>query len=234
MSERADSPRLLIVETSGRTAQVALARGDELLAARRLDDARRHARDLVPAVDDLLRGQGWRPRELHAVVVGLGPGSYTGLRVGLMSARTLCYATGCVLIGVETFAAIALQAAADRLDVLADAQQDRAYVQSFRRAAPGAAPAASTPLTIRSVSEWLAGRDAGAWVSGPGVEAHSRRLPEGLPLVEEGLRAPRPESLLQIGLARYRAGGGDDVWSLEPIYLRPSAAEEQWQRRRRG
>src|SRR5262249_20317045 len=71
-------------------------------------------------------------------------------------------------------------------------------------------------------------------VSGPGVEAHAARLPPGLDLVEPELRLPRPESLLRLALARYRAGERDDMWKLEPIYLRPSAAEEQWRRMGRG
>jgi len=231
-----DSPRLLIIETSGRAGLVALARGDAVVARSRLDEVRRHARDLAPAVSELLRGQGWKARDLQGVIVSLGPGSYTGLRVGIISAKVLCYAVGCPLLGVETFAAIAAQApaAVARLDVLADAQQDKVYVQPFERSAEGEwQPTA--PLSIRSVDDWLAGRAPDAWASGPGIDAHGHRLPPGLNLVEPGLRTPRAESLLRLGQERYRAGGaseggGRDVWTAEPIYLRPSAAEEQWRR----
>src|SRR6516225_1540671 len=103
-------PRLLIVETSGRVGQVALALGDRLLRERRLDETRRHARDLAPAVAELLNAESWTPRDVHGVVVGHGPGSYTGLRVGIMAAKVFAYATGAALIAVDTFAAIALQA----------------------------------------------------------------------------------------------------------------------------
>src|SRR5207253_4227955 len=91
-------PRVLILETSVRTGQVALAHGEELLGVLRLDEARRHARDLAPALAELLAQQGWKARELDAVFVSRGPGSYTGLRVGIMSAKTLSYATGCALL----------------------------------------------------------------------------------------------------------------------------------------
>ncbi len=78
---------------------------------------------------------------MQAVLVSRGPGSYTGLRVGIMSAKTFAYATGCALIAVDTFAAIALQApeSVARVDVLADAQQDKVYVQSFARRCRGLA-----------------------------------------------------------------------------------------------
>jgi tRNA threonylcarbamoyladenosine biosynthesis protein TsaB len=217
-------PRLLILETSGRVGQVAVAEGDALRAVRRLDEARRHARDLAPAVRDLLAGQGWRPRDVNAVIVSTGPGSYTGLRVGVMSAKAFAYATGCALLAVETFAAIAAQAPpeAERLDVLADAQQGKVYVQGFARAAP------ATPLRIEPFADWLARREPSSWATGPGLRGHEQRLPPDARVIEPRLWDPQAESLLRLGLARYRAGARDDVWSVEPLYLRPSSAEENW------
>jgi tRNA threonylcarbamoyladenosine biosynthesis protein TsaB len=226
------SPRLLLLETSGRGGWAAVAEGATLLGERRLDEARRHARDLAPAVAGLLAARGWRPRDLHAVVVGRGPGSYTGLRVGVMSAKALAYAAGCAVLGVESFAAVAEQAPADaaRLDVLADAQQDKVYVQAFVRT-PGGWLAAGA-LAVRPLADWLAGRAADAWATGPGLHKYGDRLPGGVPIVDATAWDPRPESVLRIGLARYAAGERDDVWALEPLYLRPSAAEEQWQGKR--
>ncbi len=229
----ADAPRLLILETSGRVASVAVAEGNRLLGTRRLDEARRHARDLAPAVAGLLTEQGWRPRDVHAVLVSRGPGSYTGLRVGVMSAKAFAYATGCALLAVDTFAAVALQApdACDRLDVLADAQQERVYFQPFTR--EGGVWRPLEELTIVSVTDWLTQRRADAWVTGPGLKKWEGRLPPAVPRVEEARRDPRPESVLRLGLARHRAGERDAVWSVEPLYLRPSSAEEQWQGRGR-
>jgi tRNA threonylcarbamoyladenosine biosynthesis protein TsaB len=225
------SPRLLLLETSGRAGWAALAEGAALRGERRLDEARRHARDLAPAVAALLADQGWRPRDLHAVVVGRGPGSYTGLRVGVMSAKALAYALGCALLGVDTFAAVAEQAPADaaRLDVLADAQQDKIYVQLYVRD-PGGWRAAGA-LAVRPFADWLAGRAADARATGPGLHKWAGRLPAGVPVVDAAAWDPRPASVLRLGLARYAAGERDDVWALEPLYLRPSAAEEQWKKR---
>jgi tRNA threonylcarbamoyladenosine biosynthesis protein TsaB len=224
-------PRLLILETSGRTGQVALARGDELRGVRLLDEARRHARDLAPAVAALLAEQGWKPRDVQAVLVSRGPGSYTGLRVGIMSAKTFAYTTGCALLAVDTFAAIALQTPepATHVDVLADAQQDKVYVQSFARDAKGWRP--RTPLAIRPFADWLASREASASVTGPGLRKWAERLPSGVPMVDASLWEPQPMNLLRLGLARYTAGERDDPWTLEPLYLRPSSAEEQWRAR---
>jgi tRNA threonylcarbamoyladenosine biosynthesis protein TsaB len=213
---------------------VALAVGEELHGERSLDEGRRHARDLAPAVADLLAAAGWRPRDLQGVIVSRGPGSYTGLRVGVMSAKALAYATGCALLAVDTFRAVALQAPAEAalLDVLADAQQDRIYVQPFGRDDGGWRERAA--LAVRPFPEWLAGREAGAWVTGPGLRKWEGRLPGDVPRVEPAGREPQPASLLRLGLARYQAGERDDPYALEPLYLRPSSAEEQWRQREAG
>ncbi len=220
--------RVLILETSGRSGQVAIAEGERLLGLRRLDESRHHARDLAPAVAELLGAQGWKPRSLAAVLVSRGPGSYTGLRVGVVSAKAFAFAAGCALLAIDTFAAVAEQAPAEAetLDVLADAQKDKVYVQSFRRANGGWHP--ETALAIRPFAEWLAQRQSEAWVSGPGLTRWESHLPAEARRVAVAWREPRAESLLRLGLARFRAGERDDVWALEPLYLRPSSAEEQW------
>lgn len=223
-------PKVLVIETSGRAGAVALARGRQILETRWLDQARRHARDLAPAVAALLSGAGWSARELDVVLVGRGPGSYTGLRVGIMSAKALAYAAGCALVAVETFAAVARQAPAEALSVhvVADAQQGKAYVQRFARAPAENPPVAAEALAIRHIDDWLARLSAGEWVSGLGVRLVEGRLPPGVRPADPASRDPRPESVLAVGLDRFDEGQRDDPWAVEPLYLRPSSAEEKW------
>lgn len=224
--------RLLLLETSSKAGWVAVAEADSVRAVRHLAEARRNARDLAPKVAELLAGQGWKPRNVTAVIVSRGPGSYTGLRVGLMSAKAFTYATGCSLIAIDTFAALALQAPAEAavVEVLSDAQQDRVYWQRFSRPLPDGIPTATTPLAIVRFAEWLRTHDPTAWVTGPGLRVPGRALPAATSVVASDAWDVRPESLLRLGLRRLRAGERDDVWAVEPIYLRPSSAEEQWDR----
>jgi tRNA threonylcarbamoyladenosine biosynthesis protein TsaB len=226
----------LVLETSGRAGQVAVADGESLLRWRSLDETRRHARDLAPAVAAILAELDWKPSQVAAVFVSQGPGSYTGLRVGIMSAKAFAYATGAALIGVPTFQTIALQAPPSSMsvEVLADAQQDRIYVQRFERREVSGDLLPASPLAIRPFAEWLADRKDSDWLTGPGLRRFHDRLPGGSTILDAGSWDPMPESLLRLALARYRAGERDDPIALEPIYLRPSSAEEKWDARPAG
>jgi tRNA threonylcarbamoyladenosine biosynthesis protein TsaB len=217
--------RFLIIDTAHRRGQVALASGPRVLSIRLLDESRRHARDLAPAVQDLLHEQGWRPASITGVIVSRGPGSYTGLRVGLVSAKTLAYATGCLLLGVETFAAIARQVPceAGSVDVIADAQQEKIYAQRFDAGQAG-------PLQILPLSTWLDSLSQGRCVTGPGLELYGAKIPSHASLAPRQDWLPRPESLLAIARERLGRGERDDPFTLEPLYLRASSAEEKWGR----
>jgi tRNA threonylcarbamoyladenosine biosynthesis protein TsaB len=223
-----ERPRFLILETSARRGQVALATEGSLLDVRRLDEGRGHARDLAPAIREMLTAANWRPSDIAAVFVSHGPGSYTGLRVGIMSAKTFAYATGCALLTVETFAAIAVQAPpeVEEVEIIADAQQKKIYAQRFRRkTAKEWQPLDS--LRIISLAEWLHQGHANRWITGPGLHVHARLISESIPILEQAVWDPQPESFMFLGLARFRAGERDELHSVEPLYLRPSSAEEK-------
>jgi tRNA threonylcarbamoyladenosine biosynthesis protein TsaB len=227
-------PQLLILETSHRLGKVALAANDVIVGARALDESRRHARDLAPAIHGLLAEQGWRARDLDGVIVSRGPGSYTGLRVGLMSGKTLAYAAGMPLIAINTFDAIAqnssprpsggeglgVRGESHNLDVIADAQQGKVYAQRF-----GTHP---EPLAIVPFEMWLeSARARHAAVTGPALELYADRV-TGVKVLPADSWLPTPVTLLQLGLARLEKGERDDPFAVEPLYLRGSSAEEKW------
>ena len=118
--------RILGIETSGAAGQAALGDDDRVVEVIQLDARERHAQRLVPAIGELLAHHGWPPSSLELVCASIGPGSYTGLRIGLTAAKTLCYATGAKLVGVGTLEAIAHNAPPEalRVSVVSDAQRD--------------------------------------------------------------------------------------------------------------
>ncbi len=223
-------PRVLILETSGRIGEVALARGAKIVRHRLLDETRLHARDLAPAVAAMLEEEARRPAEIQLVIVNRGPGSYTGLRVGIMSAKAFAYATGAAIIAVEGFSAVANQTPKDanQVDVIADAQRGLIYQQRFIRSAENGKIKSASELRIVDIANWIQKLAPGSWVSGPGVRKFAERLPGHLQIPSEKAWDPHPASNLESGLVRYWAGERDDPWKLEPLYLRPSSAEEKW------
>ena len=116
------------------------------------------------------------------------------------------------------------------MDVLADAQKDKFYVEHFHRDSATATWRSRSPLAIVPFAEWSASLVAGTWVTGPGLEMLAPRLPANVSVVPADDWNPRSKSLLCLGLEKLKLGKRDDSFALEPIYLRPSSAEEQWQR----
>jgi tRNA threonylcarbamoyladenosine biosynthesis protein TsaB len=214
----------LIVETSGRVGTIGLARNGAVVRAMALDDGRRHARDLATTVEAVLTAEGLAPRDLTGVMVGRGPGSYTGLRVGLMSAKALAYAVGCELRAVDTFAAIAEQApaAARTVWAIADALRNQVYAQQFARRANGWRPV--DELRIVPVGEWTAKLRTGEAISGPGVTVYAAHIPRSCPVVAEADREPRVESVFAVG-SKLPPLTRAELFALEPLYLRGSSAE---------
>lgn len=215
----------LVLETSGRVAKLGLVRGGAVARAVHLDDTRRHARDIAPQVAAMLAEESLTPADLTGIMAGRGPGSYTGLRVGLTSAKALAYATGCKLVAVDTFAAIAEQSPLDatRIWLIADALQGQVYCQRFERTPEGVR--AVDALAIVNVDDWLP-FSGGTHVTGPGVNVYGARLPADCVVVAEADRDPRIESVFAVG-SRLAPLSREELFALEPLYLRGSSAEEK-------
>jgi tRNA threonylcarbamoyladenosine biosynthesis protein TsaB len=224
--------RILLIETSGRRGHVGAAGGRDLIAQHELDPARTHARDLAPAIKSVLGDVGWTASDLTAVFVSVGPGSYTGLRVGVMAAKAVAYAVKCDLLAVGTFSAIAARCttSAATLEVVGDALRGMLYAQRFTRSAESEWTPAGA-LRVVAKEEWLRHLGGEVLLSGPGVGLVEPELPPGARTTPVEQRDADLRGLLLAGLARYLRGERDDPWRCEPLYLRRSSAEETWDRR---
>lgn len=197
------------------------------------DPAQRHGRNLIPVIRDLLRDLKMTVAELDGIAVGLGPGSYTGLRIGLTAAKTLAYAIGKPLVGLDSLEIIARNAPEEEhaVSVIADAQRGDLYVANFARSEPQGPLVRTSPTRIQTQSDWAAGLTVPTLVLGPGLERMQTLLPELARTAAAELSWPDGARLM--GLARdvWATGRRVDPLFLEPEYLRRSAAEEQWERK---
>lgn len=224
--------RVLAIETVGMTGSVAALAGDQVLVERRLDTERRSAQTLAPAIQDLLAEVGWQPADLELVAVAQGPGSFTGLRIGITTAKGLAYVLGCQLLGVNTLRAIAERVPTDvpRFSVALDAQRGELFVAEFERQAGGELIGEASTRTITAAA-WLEQLPAVAVVTGPALNKLLGRLPVNVSSVDPALWETTAAAVGQLAFRAFQQGARTDVFELAPRYFRRTAAEEQWDRK---
>jgi tRNA threonylcarbamoyladenosine biosynthesis protein TsaB len=219
--------RIVALETSDQPGQVALLEGDRVVARWALPTDRRSAQTLAPAIRTLLGQADWTPAAVQLVAVSIGPGSFTGLRVGVALAKAFAYATGSEVMGVNALEAIARQAdsPAPRLWSLVNAYRQQLFVGRFAARA-GSLRWTDEPRVV-DIDTWLTQVAPGDAVTGPGTACIAARLPEGVVRVAAENWTPRAETIGLLAWEQYQQGHRDDVWRLSPLYLRGSAAEEK-------
>jgi tRNA threonylcarbamoyladenosine biosynthesis protein TsaB len=227
---------LLALDTATSAAAVALMTAAGAAHGATPDPSERHGRNLLPAVRELLRNAGLTARDLGGIAVGLGPGSYTGLRIGVTAAKTLAYALGVPLVGLDSLEVLARNAPDTALLVaaVADAQRGDVYAAEFRRQAAGAPLTRVGRTRVEGRDTWLGGLAAGTLVVGPGLDRLGAPLPGHVVRGTPEMSRPDPLRLLDLAREAWISGRRDDPWALEPLYLRRSAAEEQWDQRRQS
>jgi tRNA threonylcarbamoyladenosine biosynthesis protein TsaB len=223
---------MLSIETSVDMGSIAVWEAGELLEQASMPPGQRTAQSLAPTIAAKLAKHGWTPRNIGLVAVSVGPGSFTGLRIGVTTAKTFAYAVGAEVIGVSSIEAIAQRAGdeVNEVSVAIDAQRGDVYAGTCRRASDGIM-ALTAPVELIPAGQWLDGRAHDSHVTGPALRKLAERLPPGVTAVAPDLWSPVAESVGKVAWRRFEAGHRDDVWKLLPIYLRRSAAEEKWDAR---
>jgi tRNA threonylcarbamoyladenosine biosynthesis protein TsaB len=223
---------VLALETSAVAGSVALLHGDQVLAERLLDPARRSAQTLAPALAEALAAATCPPADVHLVAAVIGPGSFTGLRVGVTTAKTFAYAARAAVLGLNTLDVIAAQVplgllggGSCELHAIIDAQRKELFVGRFR-AADGEIERIAADAIV-PIETWLQSLRPGVIVTGPMLERLEGQLPPGVIAVDASLREPRAATVGRLAWRDYGHGRRDDLWKLAPQYGRASAAEEK-------
>jgi tRNA threonylcarbamoyladenosine biosynthesis protein TsaB len=222
---------ILAIETSTMAGSVALL--DQKRSWLRQLPAGTQAQSLAPAVRELLRGACFVPQDLDAIAVTVGPGSFTGLRVGVMTAKALGYALSRPCVGVNALEVIATQippshpAVNARTWAILDAQRRQLYVAAFQRKADSLDTV--VPTQIMNQADWIASLQSADLVTGTGITSVHKQLASlpGVHIAEEGLWSPHAATVAQLGRKKLESGEKGDPWKLVPQYYRLSAAEEK-------
>ena len=214
---------------------VTLSRGPRLLETAVLSAEKRHAVELLPAIDSLCKRHNLRPDQLGEVYVSAGPGSFTGLRVGMTVARTLAWAARAGVVRVPTLDVIAQNALETtkpprHLAVLLDAKRSRVYAAAY--VLEGDRYRRLTEPVEVDVEEFAATLPEGCVAVGEGIPYHQAAMNRtGLPVLPEALNRSRAEVVCRLGFASASRGHFDELDELVPIYVRRPEAEEVWERR---
>ncbi|GHS85207.1 tRNA (adenosine(37)-N6)-threonylcarbamoyltransferase complex dimerization subunit type 1 TsaB [Actinomycetota bacterium] len=231
---------VLALDTSAAVAVAVTDDAGRTLSTRSVAEQRRHAELLAPMIVEVLADAGVDRSALTAVVAGTGPAPFTGLRVGLVTARTLALALGVPVHGVSSLDAVALRAVdalglAEGAEVLvvADARRREVYWARYRVTAAAGSPAgAGIELVagpgVDSPARVAAEHAGGAVVVGRGGVLH----PDALPLAPGAPLDPDPADLARLALARLAAAGPGALLATEPLYLRRPDAVPTAERKR--
>lgn len=223
--------KTIALETSDTPGSIALLDGSLVIVARALPADQRTTASFAVVLRDALRDVGWRPKDVELFAVCQGPGSFTGLRIGVTAAKTFAYATGCRLVALNTLDVIAQRAASDHQPVwaLLDAQRGQLFVAQYERA--DGRLEERTPTQLVDARSWLATLDEGSFLTGPGLKKWAASVPPNIAVAPPELWNADAATLGQMAVPLAAAGHTVDPWRLVPRYYRSSAAEEKWARR---
>ena len=209
---------LVALESSTRSPSVAVLVEGEILE-QNLDGERPHASDLLPCLAALLSSCGRTPREVVAVAVGIGPGSYTGLRVGIATAQGIARAAGAKLLGIPSGEALAHAelSPGERGDLVIDARGGSLYHARFHRTSDGVETLIAPRIVpVDALSDLL---DEATIVFLDEALESSVGTRDELRLVVGA--SPRARSLLELASQRLEEGTSEALSSVLPLYLRP-------------
>ncbi len=229
---------MLILGIESASVQVGCAVGghEGVLASFRSSRGRRHAETLVPAIDFVLGQARVEPEELGAIAVDIGPGLFTGLRVGVATAKAMAHALRVPMIGVASLDLLAFRVRySGRLIVAAlDARRGELFYAFYRQVPGGVQRVSEYQLGSPGdlVSELEATRDE-CLVVGDGAYRYAEQLAGrgGIDLGETSLAHPSAAALVELAHPRAMREEFVPVWDLKPMYLRRSDAELQFEHR---
>jgi tRNA threonylcarbamoyladenosine biosynthesis protein TsaB len=219
---------LLAVDTATLSAGVALWQDGRALAERRRI-VTTHSEALLSMIDEVFVEAGVAPGAIDAVACGAGPGSFTGLRIGLATAKGLCFALQKPLVMISSLAALAARAPDGRVCAALDAFKGEVYAAVFSVAA--GVPTREGDERVLPPTNLIAQlADAPvAFVVGSGAAKYPELVGAARLLDEEA--GPRPADVARLGAARAARGDYDDLAAAAPTYIRPSEAELVKQKR---
>ena len=223
----------LALDTATGVCTVGLVRDGHVLAEYDISVGLTHSEGLMPQLDQMFVRTGIKKEEIDRIAVSIGPGSFTGLRIGLAAAEAMAYAWQCGICGVNTLEAMAWNIPVEGV-VLApvlDAQKGNYYTAFYEWV--GGELKEVQPVGMADaemLTEQLKAYAEPVLLMGECEKLLKHPLPAGISVAPEQVRLPKASSVA-LAAEGLEALTGDGVFSLRPYYIRKSEAEELWEKK---
>lgn len=227
-----DGGLILAFDTATNNCSIAVTTGDafsgRVVGALSFDSGVTHSRRLLGSIDWLLQSLDVKMSDISAVAVGLGPGSFTGLRIGMATAKGLCHGAGIKLIGISSLDAIAAPIVSDRLIcVVMDARKKEVYTCFYRMNPDSTVRRCSEPAVLppQKLAKQI---DEPVTMAGDGLHVYSDTFAASLGDLVDMRPQNRWPDAVQIGYlawSAYQKGSFLDIDGAKPEYIRSSDAQ---------
>lgn len=223
--------KILALDSTAVVGTVALCEDEKLVAHYTLNTGNTHSQTLLPMIESVLRSAEWEIDDIDLFAVSQGPGSFTGVRIGIATVKGLAFGKNIPCAGVSTLDALAynLRCFNGIICPVMNARRAQVYNALFScrdgvltRLCPDRA------ISIAELDEELAGMDEPVYLVGDGYDVTAEGLSKtAIRPVPEEMRVQSGYSVAMCGLAAYKNGDATDDITLAPVYLRPSQAERE-------
>jgi tRNA threonylcarbamoyladenosine biosynthesis protein TsaB len=220
----------LSLETSGRLGSVALFRDGALLEERTYPHGLQHAAAIVPMLNVLCRDYQLTPKQIEQIYISVGPGSFTGLRVGITLAKTLAYSTAAKIVAVPSADVLIENLPADATNgiIVLDAKRGQIFTARYRRDETGNWINVE-PAHLDTLAKMIERSPRPVHLIGEGVPYHRESVPQSDQVIvaDESLWLPSAAVVGKLGHLRALRGEFTDPFRLLPTYVRLAEAEEK-------
>lgn len=222
----------LAIETSGRNGSIAILRDRTPMGVRLFPHGLQHAAEMLPAIDSLASSLGLKPSDLTRAYVSAGPGSFTGLRIGITLVKTLSLCSSIQIVAVPSVRVLVENAPpeAQNAAIVLDAKRNQIYTALYRRENPADPWKTVAEAHLDSLTELLKNAPRPIYLLGEGIPFHQQFIPaeEGIHITPADSWRCRAESVGQLGFDLASQNRFTDPLALTPVYIRPPEAEEKY------
>ena len=220
---------ILSADTSSPKFSCALLKGDELISSFKAEEFNRHSSDLLPEIDRMIKESPYTIDDIRLYCVGIGPGSFTGLRIGLTTMRGLALALKRPIIGIPSIDAIAYNAIGSDTDisVIIDAKQNKVYARIYKIIQNQVRP--KTKILLLDIKELLLKIKSPTLFIGDAISLYkdqiSGTLKQDARFAPEAIWHPEAAVIGKLGFEKFLSGKRDNVFTLSPLYIYPKECQ---------